>query len=128
MLPFQERKKVRKFLYSKAMLVVLLILVVFVARGAWNIHEKAAIARAERIQAAKELTGLQDHQGELEASLVRLKSGRGIEEEVRQKFTVARPGEEVVVIVDEQEKKSENGGTSSKVGFWENFLGVFRGQ
>ena len=127
MLPFQERKKFRKILYSKATLVVLLVMVVFVARGAWQIHEKAVIARAERDEAARALAELQNRTTELQASLGRLRSGQGIEEELRQKFTVAKPGEEVVVVVDESAKKSENGTSQSK-SFWESILGFFRGQ
>lgn len=123
MLPFQERKKLRKFLYSKVTLVVLFVLVAFLARGAWGIYQKAVIARAEREEAAQGLSELQDRTRELKASIARLKSEQGLEEELRQKFTVARPGEEVVVVVDADAKKSENGGVPE--GFWARMAHFF---
>ncbi len=125
MLPFQERKKFRQILYSKATLFVILVVLVFVARGAWKINEKATIARAERDQASRLFAEIGLRTRELEASLVKLKSEQGIEDEIRQKFTVAREWEEVVVVVDENTKKSKNDEVVDK-GFWARFLGFWK--
>jgi len=111
-IPFQERKKLRKILYSKISLVILAVMLFFVGKGAWGIHQKAQIAISERNIAQRSLLELEARTVELQASLIRLKSDIGVEEEIRQKYSVVRPGEEVVVIVDDRAKKSEN----SKVG------------
>lgn len=126
MIPFQERKKLRKVLYAKATLFVLLAVSIFVARGAWQVYQKAAIARAERVEAERSLAELKARAGGFEASIARLKSERGIEEEIRQKFTVAHPNEEIVVIVDETDKKSKNGEAPREQSFWKKFLNIFR--
>ena len=125
MIPFQGRQKLRKILYSKVTLLVIAILVFFVGRGAWNTHQKAQIARSERNIAERSLTELESRTSELQASLIRLKSSRGIEEEVRQKYTVARPGEEVVIVVDDSVKKGENGETVAEKGFLKTVLSFF---
>lgn len=109
MIPFQERKKLRKILYAKATLGVLFVAFIVVARGAWRMYQKASIARAERAEAEQSLADLAERAGGLKESITRLKSARGVEEEIRQKFTVVRPGEEVVVVVDESGKKGKNG-------------------
>lgn len=127
MLPFQERKKFRQILYSKATLAIFFVLIVLLARGVWQISQKAAIARAERDEAVRSLHDLQNRTSELQASLARFNAGTGIEEEIRQKFTVAKPGEEVVVVVDDGAKKSENG-TAQDKSIWERFLGFFQGE
>ncbi len=127
MLPFQGRKKFRKILYSKATILVLFVVVIFVARGAWKIHEKATIARTERDQTARALVEIENRTSELQASLALRRTDQGIEEEIRQKFTVARSWEEVVVVVDESDKKSKNGEVVGQ-GFWAGFFGFFRGQ
>lgn len=127
MLPFQERKKFRKILYSKTALLVLFVIVIFMTRGAWKIHNKAVIAQEERDETARSLADLQGRTKDLEASIVKLKSGQGVEEEVRQKFTVAKQGEEVVVVVDENAKKSKNGELIDQ-GAWARVLRFFRGQ
>ena len=126
MQPFQERKKIRKILYSKVTLLVLFIACALVARGAWGIHQKALIAGSERNQALVAQKELQERTGELEASLLRLKSEQGIEEELRQKFTVAQPGESVVVIVDETDKTSKNSDTVREGGFWNRVVDFFK--
>ncbi|MFZ2303903.1 MAG: hypothetical protein WAV98_03905 [Minisyncoccia bacterium] len=125
MIPFQGRQKLRKILYSKVTLLVLAVFVFFVGRGAWNTHEKAQIARSERNIAERSLTDLESRAFELQASLAHLKTARGIEEEVRQKYTVARPGEEVVIIVDDSAIKGENGVTAAEKNFWQGFILFF---
>ena len=124
MFPFQERKKLRKILYAKATLFALFVVLVLVARGAWQIHQKAVIARAERDEAARSLSDIQGRTNELTESLTKLKSDRGREEEIRQKFTVATPGEEVVVVVDENAKKGKNS-EASEQSLWSRILGFF---
>lgn len=127
MVKFQERKKIRKILYSKTAIGGLALLTALVARGAWQMHEKAAIARAERAEAERSFAELTERDAGLEASLADLKSAQGLEAEVRRKFTVARPGEEVVVVVDENTKKGKNSEVSNK-DFWARIVKFFRGQ
>lgn len=125
MIPFQERKKLRKILYSRITILVLFVVFIAVAGGAWGISQKAGIARTERDIAEKSLAELQNRTRELEMSLERLNSSKGSEEEIRLKYTVARPGEEVVVVVDEQAKKSENNEVIEEQGFLTKLLSVF---
>ena len=126
MIPFQERKKIRKILYSKASLFVLFLILIFTVDGAWNIYQKAKIARAERDVAARALADVQVRKAELESSLAKLQSEGGVEADVREKFTVVKPGEDVVVVVDDNIKKSENSETGDSTGLWAritSFLG-----
>lgn len=111
-------------MYSKITLIALVVIFVAVTIGAWHVYQKAEVARTERDISKRALVDIQSRTVELEASLARLKSVRGIEEEVRQKYTVARQGEEIVVVVDEQAKKSENGGTSNSDGFWQRITHI----
>ncbi len=125
MLPFQERKKFRKILYSKAMILVLSTILVFVAHGVWKIHQKATIARAEHNQVARALEEIGRREVELQTSLVLRRTDQGIENEIRQKFTVAKPWEEVVIVVDESDKKSKNDEVADR-SFWAGFLKFWR--
>jgi cell division protein FtsB len=125
MLPFQERKKFRKILYSKITIVVLGVLLLLVGRGAWNIHERAVIARAERAQMGRTVDELDSRAIELEKSLTSLRGSRGVEEEVRRRYMVARPEEDVVVIVDDDRKKSENDEAVKGGTLWSRIWGMF---
>lgn len=126
MLLFQERKKIRKILYSKVTLALLSVALVIVSRGAWQIYGKAMRARAEKENAAKELVQIEMHTAELTKNIERLKSKPGIEEEIRHRFTVAIPGEEIVVVVDGNDKKSKDSGTTGGQSLWARLLLFFR--
>lgn len=127
MQPFQERRKVRKILYSKTVLVVLFVIFLLVARGAWNVYQKAIIAETERDRGLENLKNLQERTRDLEASIARLKSGVGEEEELRQKFSVAQSGEDVVVVVDETAQNDNNSGASQELSFWDRVASFFKG-
>ena len=126
MIPFQERKKLRKILYAKATLFVLFVILIFVVRGTYQVYQKAHIARTEQKEVEKSFNELSLHTNELEQSVERLRSEQGIEWEIRQKFTVARPGEEVVVIVDESTKKSKNGEAEERQSFWQMVVALWQ--
>lgn len=125
MIPFQERKKLRKILYSRVTLAVLFVVLVLVARGAWGIHQKAQIAISEREIAEHALRDLEERTAELDTTLGRLKSGSGMEAEIRQKFDVARSNEEVVEIVDDTSKKGENDEAVDSKSLWQNITSFF---
>ncbi|MBI5078231.1 MAG: hypothetical protein HZB11_02615 [Candidatus Yonathbacteria bacterium] len=125
MIPFQERKKFRKIMYSKASLVTLFIVLIAAGRGAWGIHQKAVIAETERDIALRSLSDFTSRITELQASLARVKSNQGLESEIRQKYTVARPGEEVVIVVDDIAKKGKNGEAIDSKSLWQQFVSFF---
>lgn len=125
MIPFQERKKIRRILYSKVTIFVLFLVLVVVVRGAWSIHKKAQIALSERDIAARALIDIESRTVELEKSMARFNSEQGIEEEIRQKYTVAKEGEEVVVVVDDNHKKGKNGEVGEKKGFFQQIKDFF---
>ncbi|MDQ3076627.1 MAG: septum formation initiator family protein [bacterium] len=97
---FQEKKKFKKILYSKGMVITLLILIIFFARATYGVYQKQEESSANTLQAAGELKRLVDRQTLLNTELARLSTNEGIEEEIRAKFGVSKPGEEVLIIVD----------------------------
>lgn len=104
----------------------MIIVLVLVGRGAWGVHQKASIARTEHEEAERMLLELQNRTTGLEGSLQTLKSQQGMEAEIRQKFSVAKAGEELVVIVDETNKKGENASTQEEEqSFWGMIKGIF---
>ena len=127
MIPFQERKKIRRILYSKPTLIALALVLIAVINGAWGIHQKAEIAISERDIAKRSLTELEARNAELNVSLERIRSANGKEEIIRQNFSVAKAGEEVVNVVDDSVKKSENGEASATKGFWQRIINFFAG-
>ncbi len=101
MLDFHEKRKLKSFLYSWPVIGVLL----FVSCAfSVSVYERYSIERtmaARREALAIELKELEQQAASLEASVERLKSDRGIEEEIRDRYQVSKKGEQIVVIVDD---------------------------
>lgn len=102
MFDFHEKRKIRRILYSKPAIAFIFLLAIFMSVSTYSRFI------VERDMAQK----LQDHENTLNALKQRaqvlgtkvdhLENERGIEEELRNRFDVAKEGEKVVVILDDK--------------------------
>lgn len=116
MYDFQQRNKIRKFVYSKIAVLILLIITIFLVRGAYSVlkKERESSKNVESVEQRLELA--REKHDELDDSIDLLKTESGIEREIRNKFSVTKGEEEVAVIID-QEGQTEVSNTEKK-GFW----------
>jgi cell division protein FtsB len=98
-----------------------MILVVFIARQVYDIYLKQNLSKDNLASVLNENIELQNREKMLSSEIERLKTKDGIEEEIRNKFNVVRPGESVVVIV-ENTSTSKKDLIKEKEGWWESFL------
>src|SRR3989344_1056487 len=98
---FQEKRQFRSRLYSRTVLFALIILIVFLGKGVFDIYGKERQSARMRAEAEGRLGELQAQRANLERETTKLQSVEGIEEKIRSKFNVAKPGENVVLIVDD---------------------------
>lgn len=128
MFDFHEKRKIRGWLYSKVTIGVLFALAFFIS---FNVIERFKVERemaTKRLEQEEVLMELKQRAATLEAKVEHLKNSRGVEEELRGRFDVAKEGERVVVIVGE-EKASEDlealknppGEKDGENSFWEIF-------
>ena len=123
---FKKKNRFRKKLYSKPVLILLCILLLFLVKGVWDVRTKAKIGEEKMIQSKTELDGLNIKKEDSERQLERVRSPLGREEELRQKYNVAKPDETIVVIVEPDEpdepveNEPESDGFWSKLLFWKN--------
>jgi len=103
---FQEKRKIRRFLYSKKMIILLLLIFLFLSYYTTKLYFKSRNALAKRDEIKKELADLEQRKTGLEKDVNRFQSESGLEEEIRKNLNVQKPGEKVLVIVD---KTAENG-------------------
>lgn len=123
-----KKRKIRKILYSWPVVAVLLLILIVLVMSTWDVFVKYTRSAYEVQQAEGERQELLERRAELENDIAHLQSERGIEEEIRDKFNVAKEGEEVVVIVDgpEQEVVEENEPQSFWQRMWGNVTKRFR--
>ena len=97
---FQRKRKMWRLLYSRVVLLVLLIALVFLLKQSWDAYGREREGTANLLRAQEELAALQARSSLLEAKLTRLKAPEGIEAEIREQFQVAKPGERMVVVLE----------------------------
>ncbi|MBI4692167.1 MAG: septum formation initiator family protein [Candidatus Terrybacteria bacterium] len=104
---FQEKRKLRKIIFSKTTLVLLLFISFFLVFSTIKIYFKNRNVLSKNEKIKNELAQLNQRKSELEKEISRLGTESGIEEEVREKFDLLKPGEKVVVIVDKNQENDK---------------------
>jgi cell division protein FtsB len=125
MIDFQQKRQVKKVIYSKVFLVILFISVIFLGRATYNIYNKSKLSSKSYNETKKDYESLKARKDMLDSEINRLKTDSGMEEEIRSKFNVAKPGETVVVVIDGSSSTSTNA-NNSKGGFWSSFWSIFK--
>lgn len=121
---FIKKKRYYKILYSRIILLLLIVLTVIFGKGAWNMYKKERIANENLINAERELINIKEREGFLNVQISTAGTQKGIEKEIRKKFDVVKEGEKVIMIVDKSED-TENLDTGNKTGFWKWFSNIF---
>ena len=112
MFDFHEKRRIRGIVYS-----IPSILIVFMVAGLifLSVEKRYSVERemAEKLEVKEaELNVLKERATALEANVEHLRNERGIEEEIRTRFDVAKEGEQVIIILDD-EKKTQVATTTS---------------
>ena len=100
----------------------LLALIFWAAEGVWGQYKKNRVIKEAYVESQARLTALLERGEDLEKQLENLSTERGIEEELRTKFHVAKPGEKTVVIVDSKVQKEEE---KNEGGLWGSIKSFF---
>jgi len=100
MATFQQRNDPLRLMWRRVVAVVLLILIAIAVRGAWGVYKKSQESRVLKVEAEATLQDLQTREKELRSEIANLKSDRGVEAELRERYDLAKDGERVVIIVD----------------------------
>ena len=116
----------RSWKNNPIILTLILLIFLFSIRASFRVYqnknesEKAALAKQE------EFKNLEDRQNLLYLKLKRIATPEGRESELRKKFTVGKPGENVAIIVEAEEGTS----TSVNLSIWQSirnfFLALFK--
>lgn len=97
---FEQRRDPTRILWHRLWAVLLLIILAVALRGVWGVYKKAQESRVIRAEAEATLSDLQAREAELRGEISVLSTDRGVEQELRERYDLAKSNESVVVIVE----------------------------
>jgi len=124
MLDFQQKRKLRAFIYNKITLGVFSFVVLILLFSTFNVWNKKVESQRLTESSLAKVLEMEKRNDFIDSQIERLNTQEGIEEEIRSKFSVAKEGEKVVVVVNDnladsipiQEEKT----------LFEKFIDLFR--
>jgi len=97
---FEQKRKTKKILSSPFLLVPLILIFLFLARGTWNVYLKDR-ASGDALRLTEErLARAKAAEAQISGAIGRLQTATGIESEIRDKLQMGKEGEQEVVILD----------------------------
>ncbi len=124
MLEFQVKKRFKRILYSRAMIVILMIVIVFAIKATWSVYKKQQTSRMNLNRLQLEISELKQREDYIKSGIDRLGTDKGVEEEIRQKFKVVKDGESMSILIDDEQVMATS--SSPEKGFWSTIADVFR--
>lgn len=113
---FKEKRRFRSILNSKIVLIFLSALVLFFAWGVIGFMVKMETVRENRKIAENKFIELQKQKEHFSREIAKLNTEEGKEDNIREKFGLAKEGEGLIVIVEDKNLKEEEKEDSG--GFW----------
>jgi cell division protein FtsB len=126
MLGFYEKRKLKGWMYSRPVLLVLLIVVGAMTFAAHGAYQKERETFEKREELAAQLGALEERSEKLAEDIENLEDPRGIEAELRQRYELGYEGEEAIVFVEGKEGEAvEEPLPEEPEGFWQRVKGWF---
>lgn len=99
---FQQKRVFKDILHSKPVLILLGLLVLFFAWGVIGFMRKMIVTRENKIIAENKVLELQKQKDKLTSDIAKLQTPGGVEDSIRDKFGLVKPGEGEVVVVEDK--------------------------
>jgi cell division protein FtsB len=102
---FGKKKTITEYLYTKPVIFVLLLVCIFLSVSVYNRYTVEREMSLRRTEAQEKKQELLERKKTLEERVNYLGGDRGIEEEIRTHFDVAKEGEKVFILTGEEKKE-----------------------
>ncbi|HAS80660.1 MAG: hypothetical protein UR25_C0002G0008 [Candidatus Nomurabacteria bacterium GW2011_GWE1_32_28] len=122
---FQKRGKLKNIMQSTPFLIFLGFFIVIFFFSIFNFMNKMEETRKNRETVEQKIKELEESKEKLDLKILKLNTERGVEENIREKFGLAKEGENMILVVEEiepeiVEKKIESSG------FWSFLRNLFK--
>jgi len=106
MASFGKKKKITEYLYSKPGIGVLFIIIIFLSISVYERYTVEREMAERRNETELHKQQLLERKDTLDERVEYLSGDRGIEEEIRKHFDVAKEGEKVIILVGDDKEES----------------------
>lgn len=109
--------------YYVLIILGLVVIAGFLLVSNWRIYQRLRESLNHNQVAETNLKELGNRENELKNKVSSLQTENGLDKEIRERFPVAKPGEEVIMIVKDNNKTaSDTGSVVNSRGRWSKFL------
>ena len=119
---FQEDTLKDRLIRSKIVLLIFLCFLCFFLYNVIKFSVKAFETRENRKTAEEKVTQLQKERDRLTLEIERLNTDAGVEENIRNKFALAKDGEGLIVVLDDETPPVQK----TKITFWMRVKNLFK--
>ncbi|MFA6524135.1 MAG: septum formation initiator family protein [Candidatus Paceibacterota bacterium] len=122
---FQKSNKFKNIVQSKPVLFLLVILVLFFIWNMVSLFDKMQDTVKNRKIVEDKINELQKDKQKLSSDIASLNTDKGIEESIRNKFGLAKEGEDIIVVVEDKNLSEVKKGEEAK-GFFSFLKNLFK--
>ncbi|MEK7132682.1 MAG: septum formation initiator family protein [Patescibacteria group bacterium] len=97
---FNQRRDPLRLIGKRLFLISLFLLVGVAVSGVWKVYRKERESMSLRAEAERQLEDLSTRRVQLEEDIEKLKTPRGMEEALRERYRLAKSGENLIIIVN----------------------------
>ncbi|MEX2368945.1 MAG: septum formation initiator family protein [Candidatus Paceibacterota bacterium] len=119
-MPRKKPKKYQRVVFSLPFLILATGLVILVSISAFKMYQTSRDTQETVDQLKEERDEMSIRQKQLLNTTANLSTQRGIEEEIREKFSVVKEGERVIVLVDDPDSNATS--TAVDESWWRSLL------
>lgn len=107
MVNFGKQKTITDYIYTKPVVIFLVLICIFLSLSVFKRWQMEQEMLDRRVAVEAEQAALEARKNEIEAEVEYLAGERGIEEEMRKNFDVAKEGEQVVILMGDTDETAE---------------------
>lgn len=121
-----KRKKMNTFWHSPLSLIVLFFVLVVFSYNMVELFKKERETENTKSLMLDKMNKLQEREQSLNASIEKLKTEKGTEDVIREKYQVVKPGEKMLIIVDPDDRDDIASELPKEHGFVNWFKNLFK--
>ena len=122
----KKRNKFGKIAYSWPVLILLAGLVILAGKNVFEVYKNEQTSHRNKEKSEEVFASLENRNNLIAAEIESLKTEKGIEAEIRNKFRVVKEGEQLAIIINSDKDKKKEIQSSDTEKIWTKILKFFK--